>query len=186
MSYSNVQRLVLKYLHTGSQAMSFHLAELTGLIRASDKYSLMLGVTESNIVKVQRLATSFWCKASYLCSQADVLLFLCYKGRGISIHGKPAVVVSMIVTGLLFQGIELQQVIDESMKSFKAFFRWLYVEILRLSDEEINEELSQVSQNDVRYIADFLDNFSRHEDGANPKHKNLEKVRWKLENGITS
>jgi len=141
VSYSNVQRLVLKYLHTGSQAMSFHLSELTGLIRASEKYSVMLGVTEANIVRVQRLATSFWCK-----------------------------------------GIELQQVIDESMKSFKAFFRWLYVEILRLSDEEINGELSQVSQNDVRYIADFLDSFSRHEDGANPKHKNLERVGQYLKN----
>ena len=62
--------------------MNFHLCELTGLIRASEKYSVMLGVTEANIVRVQRLATSFWCK-----------------------------------------GIELQQVIDESMKSFKVIIK---------------------------------------------------------------
>ena len=32
------------------------------------------------------------------------------------------------------KGVELQQVIDESMKNLKVFFRWVYVEILRLSD----------------------------------------------------
>ena len=32
------------------------------------------------------------------------------------------------------KGIEVQQVLDESMKSFKAFFRWLSVEIRRISD----------------------------------------------------
>jgi len=58
------------------------------------------------------------------------------------------------------KGLELQQVIDESMKCFKAFFRWLYVEILRLSDENVSEDLSKASQQDVEFIAEFLDNFS--------------------------
>ena len=97
VSYSNVQRLVLKYLHSVSQSLNFHLAEMIGQIKASDKYSMILGVTEENITIAQQKAASFWNK-----------------------------------------GIELQQVIDESMKSFKAFFRWLYVEILRLSDEDVS------------------------------------------------
>jgi len=97
VSYSNVQRLVLKYLHTVSQSLNFHLAEMMGQVKASDKYGMILGVTEENIVNAQQKAASFWNK-----------------------------------------GIELQQVIDESMKSFKAFFRWLYVEILRLSDEDVS------------------------------------------------
>ena len=97
VSYSNVQRLVLKYLHTVSQSLNFHLAELMGQVKASDKYSLILGVTEENIINAQQKAATFWNK-----------------------------------------GIELQQVIDDSMKSFKAFFRWLYVEILRLSDEDVS------------------------------------------------
>lgn len=33
VSYSNVQRLVLKYLHTVSQALNFHLAEMMGDIQ---------------------------------------------------------------------------------------------------------------------------------------------------------
>ena len=32
------------------------------------------------------------------------------------------------------KGIEVQQVLDESIKSFKAFFRWLSVEIRRISE----------------------------------------------------
>ena len=136
VSYSNVQRLVLKYLHTVSQSMNFHLCELLGLIKANEKYALMLGVTEANVAEAQKKAASFWSK-----------------------------------------GIELQQVIDESMKSFKAFFRWLYVEILKLSEEEINEEISKVSQQDVRYIADFLDSFAPDtDDDGQPHHKNLERV----------
>lgn len=97
VSYSNVQRLVLKYLHTVSQSLNFHLAEMIGQVKASDKYGMILGVTTENIINAQQKAASFWNK-----------------------------------------GIELQQVIDDSMKSFKAFFRWLYVEILRLSDEDVS------------------------------------------------
>jgi anaphase-promoting complex subunit 4 len=83
VSYSNVQRLVLKYLHTVSQALNFHLAEMVGLVRASDKYESVLKVTEESICIAQKHATTLWAK-----------------------------------------GIELQQVIDESMKCFKAFFRY--------------------------------------------------------------
>jgi anaphase-promoting complex subunit 4 len=36
--------------------------------------------------------------------------------------------------GFWSKGIEVQQVLDDSMKSFKAFFRWLSVEIRRISD----------------------------------------------------
>ena len=38
----------------------------------------------------------------------------------------------------------IRQVIDESMKNFKAFFRWVYVEILRLSEETVSGDLSKV------------------------------------------
>ena len=51
---------------------------------------------------------------------------------------------------------ELQQVIDGSVKYLKTFFRWLYVTILRLSDEPIPPELSTSTQQDVRFIASFL------------------------------
>jgi len=52
--------------------------------------------------------------------------------------------------------IELQQVIDGSVKYLKTFFRWLYITILRLSDEPIPPELGSSTQQDVRFIANFL------------------------------
>ncbi len=88
VSYSNIQRLVLKYLHTVSQAVNFHLSEMFGQVESSDKYAV-IGISAEAVKRAQKAAGIFWAKA-----------------------------------------IELQQVIDESMKSFKAFFRWLYVEIL--------------------------------------------------------
>lgn len=120
VSYSNMQRLVLKYLHTVSQAINFHLAEMIGQVKASDKYETVLNFSCDSIRKAQVAASVFWAK-----------------------------------------GIELQQVIDESMKCFKAFFRWLYVEILRLSEESVSEDLSKASQQDVEFIADFLSTFSK-------------------------
>ena len=120
VSYSNMQRLVMKYLHTVSQAVNFHLAEIMGYIRASDKYESVLNFSPEAVANAQRQASIFWAK-----------------------------------------GIELQQVIDESMKCFKAFFRWLYVEILRLSDQSVSEELSKASQQDVEFISEFLSSFSK-------------------------
>ncbi|KAL8591062.1 hypothetical protein ACOMHN_037295 [Nucella lapillus] len=56
---------------------------------------------------------------------------------------------------------DLQQVIDGSIKNFKAFFRWLYVVILRLSKEEIPAELGKINQHQLDFVAEFLrDNFS--------------------------
>ena len=48
------------------------------------------------------------------------------------------------------------QVIEGSLKYLKTFFRWLYVTILRLSDEAIAPELASTTQQDVRFIANFL------------------------------
>ncbi|KAH9524670.1 anaphase promoting complex subunit 4 [Bulinus truncatus] len=56
---------------------------------------------------------------------------------------------------------ELQQVIDTSIKNFKAFFRWLYIAILRLSNENPPADISKMTQHDVQFVADFLrDNFT--------------------------
>ncbi|XP_040568405.1 anaphase-promoting complex subunit 4 [Lepeophtheirus salmonis] len=118
VSYSNVQRLVLKYLHTVSQSLNFHLAEIVGIVKASEKFKI-LGIKEYQIDETLKAAFGFWNK-----------------------------------------GIELQQVLDESMKNFKAFFRWIYVEILKLSEETVSEELCKVSQQDIQFIAEFLKTFA--------------------------
>uniref|UniRef100_A0A671WKW9 Anaphase-promoting complex subunit 4 n=1 Tax=Sparus aurata TaxID=8175 RepID=A0A671WKW9_SPAAU len=51
---------------------------------------------------------------------------------------------------------ELLQVIDKSMKNFKAFFRWLYVAMLRMCEEHVPPELNKMTQKDIAFVADFL------------------------------
>lgn len=51
---------------------------------------------------------------------------------------------------------EIQQVIDTSIKNFKAFFRWLYIAILRLSNEQPPAEINKMTQHDIKFVADFL------------------------------
>ncbi|RUS78182.1 hypothetical protein EGW08_014041, partial [Elysia chlorotica] len=51
---------------------------------------------------------------------------------------------------------EMQQVIDTSIKNFKAFFRWLYIAILRLSNEQPPAEINKMTQHDIKFVADFL------------------------------
>ena len=141
VSYSNMQRLVLKYLHTVSQALNFHLAEMKGQIQASDKYEAVLKISVESVIEAQQKAAVLWAKA-----------------------------------------VELQQVIDESMKCFKAFFKWLYVEILRLSEENVSEELSKTSQQDIQFIADFLASFSSVSNTQTDSYSYLEKVGQYLKN----
>lgn len=59
----------------------------------------------------------------------------------------------------LVKGVEVQQVINNSMANYKAFFRWLYVVILRLMDEQIPPEIPKMTQQDLLYITEFLQNF---------------------------
>jgi len=45
------------------------------------------------------------------------------------------------------------------MKNFKAFFRWLYTEIVRRGGGEIPEELKRTTQQDIMFIAEFIRRF---------------------------
>lgn len=76
----------------------------------------------------------------------------------------------------MLKASELQQVIDRSMKNFKAFFRWLYVVIRGLSDEPVPQELSKMTQQDLSFVAQFLkENFTEETDTESSGFK-LEKV----------
>lgn len=45
------------------------------------------------------------------------------------------------------------------MRNYKAFFRWLYVVIVRLSDEQTPSEIVKITQQELSHIAEFLYNF---------------------------
>lgn len=55
--------------------------------------------------------------------------------------------------------LELQQVIDTSMRNYKAFFRWLFVVIVRLLGEQTPSEIVKITQQELGHIAEFLYNF---------------------------
>ena len=104
LSYSNIQRLVLKHLQSVGQSLAYHLAELRGMARRTDRYQT-LGLQEETVVK------------------------------------------SLIAAGaFLVKSAEVQQVIDNSVKNYRVFFRWLFVVILRLTNERVPAEITKMTQ----------------------------------------
>ncbi|KAM7350465.1 anaphase-promoting complex subunit 4 [Cochliomyia hominivorax] len=86
----------------------------------------------------------------------------------------------------LMKILELQQVIDQSVNDIKLFFCWLSVVILRLHQQDVTEEMRQLSMEDTIYLAEYLNSFEdcviENEDGTFVKRKfNLEKVGQYLE-----
>uniref|UniRef100_A0A2K5K635 Anaphase-promoting complex subunit 4 n=1 Tax=Colobus angolensis palliatus TaxID=336983 RepID=A0A2K5K635_COLAP len=84
------------------------------------------------------------------------------------------------VGSFILKANELLQVIDSSMKNFKAFFRWLYVAMLRMTEDHVLPELNKVmTQKDITFVAEFLtEHFNEAPDLYNRKGKyfNVERV----------
>nr|SVE74030.1 EOG090X01H4 [Daphnia barbata] len=114
LSYSNMQKLLIKHIVCANYQLSNYLTQLCGLAKQEYRFSC-LGIQVNLCLAAYQAAGSFTAKTA-----------------------------------------ELQQVIDGSLKYLKTFFRWLYVTILRLSDEPIPPELATSTQQDVRFIANFL------------------------------
>lgn len=77
----------------------------------------------------------------------------------------------------LLKLVELLQVIDSSMRNFKAFFQWLYAVIFRLSDDTVPPEATRVTQQDMNFVAEFLkENFAVEWDEATRSSFSLERV----------
>ena len=73
---------------------------------------------------------------------------------GLSEHELQTTVTSL--GSIMLKTQELVHVIETSLKSFKAFFQWLYYTILSLSDAEIPDFLKQRSHQDVMLVSDFI------------------------------
>ncbi|XP_077992612.1 anaphase-promoting complex subunit 4-like [Glandiceps talaboti] len=113
-SYTNIQKLVIKHIHSIGKALLYHLSEVKGMSLWYDKYGV-IGLSPAQIEGAMTTVGSFILKAN-----------------------------------------ELLQVIEISLQNFKAFFRWIYVVILRLSEETIPPEISKMTQKDITFVADFL------------------------------
>ncbi|XP_073948554.1 LOW QUALITY PROTEIN: anaphase-promoting complex subunit 4-like [Choristoneura fumiferana] len=117
LSYSTIQKLVLKQLNIVGQSLTYYLSELRGLARIPDRYKI-LGIEEATVSEAIKACCAF-----------------------------------------LNKSLELQQVIDISMRNYKAFFRWLFVVIVRLLDEQTPSEIVKITQQELTHIAEFLYNF---------------------------
>ncbi|RVE45707.1 hypothetical protein evm_009615 [Chilo suppressalis] len=117
LSYSTIQKLVLRQLNIVGQHLTYFLSELRGLTRIPDRYKI-LGLEETTVTEAIRACCAF-----------------------------------------LNKSLELQQVIDVSMRNYKAFFRWLFVVIVRLLDEQTPSEIVKINQQELGHIAEFLYNF---------------------------
>lgn len=67
------------------------------------------------------------------------------------------------------------------MRNYKAFFRWLFVVIIRLLDEQTPSEIVKMTQQELAHIAEFLYNFDNIQtEGDNTSEKpvkfNLERL----------
>ncbi|XP_013134982.1 PREDICTED: anaphase-promoting complex subunit 4 [Papilio polytes] len=117
LSYSTIQKLVLKQLNIVGHNLSYYLSDIRGLTRIPDRFKI-LGLDETTVTRSIRACCAFLNKC-----------------------------------------LELQQVIDVSMRNYKAFFRWLFVVIIRLLDEQTPCEIVKMTQQEFTHIAELLYNF---------------------------
>ena len=61
-----------------------------------------------------------------------------------------------ILGSLMLKTQELLGVIESALQSFIAFFKWLYLVILQLLEEEVPPFVKQFNREDVSLVADFL------------------------------
>ncbi|XP_072109034.1 anaphase-promoting complex subunit 4 isoform X1 [Mobula birostris] len=115
---------------------------------------------ESSYSSIQKLVIS------HLQSGSEALLYHLNELKGMAMWKQkyqplgldvPAIEDAINAVGtFILKANELLQVIDSSMKSFKAFFRWLYAAMLRMSDDHVLPELNKMTHRDVSFVADFL------------------------------
>uniref|UniRef100_A0AAX7TZF4 Anaphase-promoting complex subunit 4 n=1 Tax=Astatotilapia calliptera TaxID=8154 RepID=A0AAX7TZF4_ASTCA len=115
---------------------------------------------ESSYSSIQKLVIS------HLQSGSEALLYHLSEVKGMALWkqkfeplGLDAAAIEGAITAVgsfSLKANELLQVIDKSMKNFKAFFRWLYVAMLRMCEEHVPPELNKMTQKDIAFVADFL------------------------------
>ncbi|KAL1505516.1 hypothetical protein ABEB36_005064 [Hypothenemus hampei] len=64
---------------------------------------------------------------------------------------------------------EMQQIINHSVITYKAFFRWLYSAIMHLMEEPVPAEIQKMTQQDLNLITEFVQNFDFYGQGSNKK-----------------
>ncbi|XP_071949251.1 anaphase-promoting complex subunit 4-like [Antedon mediterranea] len=137
---------------------------------------LLHELTEKGLKKLGHSVENSYCNIQklilkHLQSVGQMLLFHLTELKGMSLwydkYGvlglSPVSVQDAIISlgSFMLKANELLQVIDSSLTSFKAFFRWLYVIMMRLANESVPSAISKMNQKNVNFVADFLtENFT--------------------------
>lgn len=80
----------------------------------------------------------------------------------------------------LLKAFELQQTIDQSTRDYKIFFRWLYAVIMAQLEENVPDDISQMTQQELNYLAEFLATLDDDEDGLRDAFKKPEQLQRKF------
>ncbi|KAF5305513.1 hypothetical protein FQA39_LY01604 [Lamprigera yunnana] len=86
----------------------------------------------------------------------------------------------------LIKGGEMHQIINHFMINYKAFFRWLYSEIVHLMDEKVVPEMPRNTQQDIGHIMEFVlhfDNINSDENNRTGKQFSVERLGQYLNDG---
>uniref|UniRef100_A0A3Q3SAZ9 Anaphase-promoting complex subunit 4 n=1 Tax=Mastacembelus armatus TaxID=205130 RepID=A0A3Q3SAZ9_9TELE len=199
-----VTRMARKFTHISTLLQYLHLS-LTCMCEAWEDILMQMDLRLTKFVQEKNTSTQvqdeflellLWGQSSiqklvisHLQSGCEALLFHLSEVKGMSLWKQkfePLGLDSTAIEGAItavgsfsLKANELLQVIDKSMKNFKAFFRWLYVAMLRMCEEHVPPELNKMTQKDIAFVADFLsEHFSENEKLFDRKGKyfNVERV----------
>ena len=167
---------------TQSASLEKFLQELTD--KGLKKLGHSIECTYSNIQKL--IVINLQLVTHHLVCHLNVLKGIClwdieFGGVGLSIS---EVNKSMKAIGsMLLKSVELQQVIDTSVRNVKAFFRWLYTVMIRMNSDSTapTQEAVKITQQDLQFVGEFIEeNFysTTSENGETSKQEQeLEKNR---------
>lgn len=70
---------------------------------------------------------------------------------------------AMVSNGaFVIKATEMQQIINHSVITYKAFFRWLYAAPMQLMDVPLPPDIQKMTQQDLLCITEFLQNFDNY------------------------
>uniref|UniRef100_A0A671NPW3 Anaphase-promoting complex subunit 4 n=1 Tax=Sinocyclocheilus anshuiensis TaxID=1608454 RepID=A0A671NPW3_9TELE len=167
------------------QVRVHHIPELQALLmnQLTVKGLKMLGQSiDSSYSSIQKLVIS------HLQSGSEALLYHLSEVKGMALWKQkfqplgldPAAIEDAIVAvgSFTLKANELLQVIDKSMKNFKAFFRWLYVAMLRMSEDHVPPELNKVIKEWKYFNVERVGQYLKDEDEDLISPPNMEGNQW--------
>lgn len=166
ITYSTIQQLVIRPLHTAILNLSYHLNYLKGMSKNTYYYKV-------NHQRTWRWIFRFGHQSEIKTLKFDFKIVKitknCSKNVNIYSSAFPQDLLGAITSdaslnagAFLIKSLELQQVIEQSNRDFKIFWGWLYGVIVRLMDESVPEDIAAVSQQDTIYLAEFLNTFDEY------------------------